>query len=80
MQSMKLLFKPALTAKWPSGKGLGGHLNCGAGAISRDKICPTSAGAARTMSSSAPKGVRYRFGPFELDPVQGRLVDALVLA
>lgn len=25
------------------------------------------------MSSSAPKGVRYRFGPFELDPVQGRL-------
>ncbi len=25
------------------------------------------------MSSSAPKGVRYRFGPFELDPAQGRL-------
>ena len=25
------------------------------------------------MSSSAPKGARYRFGPFELDPAQGRL-------
>ena len=25
------------------------------------------------MSNSAPKGVRYRFGPFELDPSQGRL-------
>ena len=23
--------------------------------------------------NSAPKGVRYRFGPFELDPAQGRL-------
>ena len=26
------------------------------------------------MSSSGPKGVRYRFGPFELDPAQGRLL------
>jgi hypothetical protein len=26
---MKLFFKPALTAKWLSGKGLDGHLNCG---------------------------------------------------
>ena len=25
------------------------------------------------MSSSAPKSARYRFGPFELDPAQGRL-------
>lgn len=25
------------------------------------------------MSSSAPKGVRYRFGPFDLDPSQGKL-------
>ena len=32
-----------------------------------------SAPAARTMSSSAPKGVRYRFGPFELEPAKGRL-------
>ena len=28
---------------------------------------------ARTMSNPAPKDVRYRFGPFELDPSQGRL-------
>jgi DNA-binding winged helix-turn-helix (wHTH) protein/TolB-like protein len=26
------------------------------------------------MSSLAPKGVRYRFGPFELDPAEGRLL------
>ncbi|MGH9503158.1 MAG: tetratricopeptide repeat protein [Terriglobales bacterium] len=26
------------------------------------------------MSSQAPKDVRYRFGPFELDPAQGRLI------
>ena len=32
-----------------------------------------SAPAARMMSSLVPKGVRYRFGPFELDPAQGRL-------
>ena len=25
------------------------------------------------MSNSAPRGIRYRFGPFELDPSQGRL-------
>ena len=28
---------------------------------------------ARTMSNPAPRDVRYRFGPFELDPSQGRL-------
>ena len=26
------------------------------------------------MSRSAPNGVRYRFGPFELDPAEGRLL------
>ena len=70
---MKLLFKPALTAKWPSDKGLGGHLNRGAGRFPVIRFAAPPRRAARTMSSPAPKSVRYRFGPFELDPAQGRL-------
>lgn len=37
------------------------------GGISRDKILAASPlQTARMMSRSGPKGVRYRFGPFEL--------------
>ena len=65
-ESMKLLFKPALTAKWPSDKGLGGHLNCACGAISRDKICALLALAARIMSRSGSP----RSHPLSLRPVR----------
>ena len=71
--SMKLFFKPALTAKWPSGKGLGGHLNCGEKRFAVIRFGRIAALAGKTMSNPAPRSIRYRFGPFELDPSQGRL-------
>ena len=65
---MKLLFKPALTAKWPSGKGLGRSLNCRWQAISRDKIWPHLCACSEDlgnwiMASPLQTPIRYCFGP-----------------
>ena len=74
---MKLLFKPALTAKWPSDKGLGRSLNYVA-AISRDKIWARLRACSENhgnwiMAGPPREQIRYCFGLFELDPVEGKL-------
>src|SRR6202142_2146461 len=71
--SMKLLFKPALTAKWPSGKDLHRHLNRGARRFPVIRFAPVLRARPHIMSNPVPKAIQYRFGQFELDPAYSRL-------
>src|ERR1700693_739442 len=74
---MKPLFKPALTANWPSDKGLRGLLNRDGRRFLVIRFAASLGGVARTMNSSGnssgDKTIRYRFGRFELDPSEGAL-------
>jgi eukaryotic-like serine/threonine-protein kinase len=70
---MKLLFKPALTAKWPSGNDLHRHLNRGVRRFPVIRFAPVLRARGHIMSNPVPKAIQYRFGQFELDPAHSRL-------
>ena len=71
-ESTKQVFKPALTANWLSGKGLGGLLNCGRARFPVIRFAATRlAGKDHGQFRSKPNYLPH--WSLELDPAKGTL-------